>query len=64
MGHRANYTILAGGGSELYVSHWGANRVDRDFFWGPEVALDFVRQQRPAEAWMNDVWCEGSGSRL
>ena len=59
MGHRANYLILSTGKSQLFDSHWGANRVDRDFFWGPEVALDFVRQQRPTEAWTNDVWCEG-----
>jgi hypothetical protein len=64
MGQRANYVIVdpsADGGYELYYSHWAANRVPQDLFWGPEHALRFVRAQRhlPDKAWLDTTWAEG-----
>jgi hypothetical protein len=59
VGHRANYVLVDDGGFSLFYSHWGANRVDRDFFWGPAHALDFVRKQDPTNEWLDEVWCEG-----
>lgn len=59
MGQRANYVIVGDGGFELFYSHWGANQVVRDFFWGPEHALAFVRAQDPTGEWLDEIWCEG-----
>ena len=61
MGQRANYVIVEDDGFALYYSHWCANTLDRDFFWGPEPALDFVRRQTPREPdqWLDQVWAEG-----
>jgi hypothetical protein len=62
MGHRANYLILSQGGSELFYSHWAANTVDRDFFWGPGPAEAHIRSQEPTTEWLDDVWCEGGAA--
>lgn len=61
MGSRANYAIIENGSAELFYSHWGAQRVDRDFFFGPDVALTVIRATRPEpfDHIMNDIWCEG-----
>lgn len=59
MGHRANYICRTVWGLELYYSHWGANVIHADLFWGPESALEFCRSQRATGEWLDDVWCEG-----
>ena len=59
VGHRANYLLLRDSGYELFFSHWGANRVGHDLFWGPLHAEEFVRRQTSTEHWLDDVWCEG-----
>ena len=59
MGHRANYVIKSGSTFELYYSHWGANVVHLDMFWGPKQAQEFIRNQRPVQAWLDEIWCEG-----
>jgi hypothetical protein len=64
MGSRANYVITENGRHDLYYSHWGAQRVGRDFFFGPDVALATVRATKPCEPpWgdglLDDVWAEG-----
>lgn len=61
MGQRANYVIVEDDGYALYYSHWSANTLDRDLFWGPEPAIDFVRQQAPREPgqWLDQIWAEG-----
>ncbi len=64
VGQRANYVIVdpsADGGYELYYSHWAANRVPLDLFWGPAQALAFIRGQRsvPSKRWLESVWAEG-----
>lgn len=59
MGHRANYVIVREDGYDLYYSHWGSNVINHDFIWGPEAALEFIRDQEPCEEWMDERWCEG-----
>ena len=55
MGHRANYVVVAGGKRELWYSHWTANSLTRDLFWGPQHALPFIRRQQPTEEWLDDL---------
>jgi hypothetical protein len=62
MGHRANYVIKTADQVEVYYSHWGANVIEQDLFWGPEHALDFIRTQRKMGSWLDDVWCEGGAT--
>ncbi|MDH3473268.1 MAG: hypothetical protein OEM59_06220 [Rhodospirillales bacterium] len=61
MGQRANYVIVESGAYALYYGHWNANTLDRDFFWGPEATLDFVRRQtrKDPDQWLDEVWAEG-----
>ena len=59
MGQRANYIIKSSPGYELFYSHWGANVIDRDLFWGPNLSEAFLRSQRPMGEWLDEVWCEG-----
>ncbi len=62
MGQRANLIIVGDGGYDLFYSHWAANRLDKDLFWGPAHALAFVRAQRSrAEGaeWLDEKWAEG-----
>lgn len=54
--------VVAPDGYELYYSHWGANTVDRDVFFGPEIALEYFRRQRrvqPPDGWLDEIWGEG-----
>lgn len=60
MGSRANYLLIDKGVSVLWYSHWGAQSIVRDLFWGPELAMAFVRCQQRTEEWLDDVWCEGA----
>lgn len=62
MGQRANLIIVESGGYSLYYSHWCANTITRDLFWGPQHAIDFVRAQRAVDesGWLNNVWAEGA----
>lgn len=61
MGCRANYVIRDANGWRLYYSHWGGQRIDADFFWGPEHAIRFVERQARCgpDEWLNDQWAEG-----
>lgn len=62
MGQRANLAIITEQGTELYYTHWRANTLDRDLFWGPAHAIDFIRQQRSEEEGaeiLDEVWAEG-----
>jgi hypothetical protein len=59
MGQRANYVLVEESGWSLFYSHWAANTIDRDLFWGPDHAIAFVRAQEPTTQWLDDVWCEG-----
>jgi hypothetical protein len=62
MGSRANYVIVTEDGYELYYTHWGAQKIDYDFCWGPERAIAFIRQHdrvEPPNGWLDDRWAEG-----
>lgn len=62
MGQRANLVIVGPRGYELYYSHWCANTLPQDLFWGPEHGERFVRMQRlvnDEEGWLDTVWAEG-----
>jgi hypothetical protein len=54
MGQRANYVLVEESGRwSLFYSHWAANTIDRDLFWGPDHAIAFVRAQRPTTEWLD-----------
>lgn len=61
MGQRANLVVVHDGAWQLYYSHWRANTLDKDLFWGPAYAAAFIRSQRPCEPteWLDEVWAEG-----
>jgi hypothetical protein len=62
MGQRANLLLKHRKGYELYYSHWRANSLDCDLFWGPDAAIDFIRRQRSVAdgaVWLDEVWAEG-----
>lgn len=62
MGQRANLATVGPQGYDLYYSHWCANTLTRDLFWGPLHAERFVQLQRRVDAcdgWLDTVWAEG-----
>lgn len=59
MGSRANFVLVEGGRHRLFYSHWGAMTIPEDFFWGPEIAGEYVRAHDPAHEWLDDKWAEG-----
>lgn len=59
MGARANLVVVEGGAWALRYSHWAANRLLRDLFWGPDHGLEFARRQRRVDRWLDERWCEG-----
>ncbi|MFC1407678.1 hypothetical protein ACEZCY_00090 [Streptacidiphilus sp. N1-12] len=68
MGARANYVVVENGAWTLHYSHWGAGRLATDLAHGPAAATRCFRanspvpqdEQRIADSWLNDVWCEGA----
>ena len=62
MGQRANLLIVEEGQYQLFYSHWCANTLTRDLFWGPEHAVKFIRMQREVDesSWLDEVWAEGA----
>jgi hypothetical protein len=60
MGHRANLIVVREGRYDLRSSHWAANTLPRDLFWGPQHAIAFTEAQPAAGTdWLDDVWAEG-----
>lgn len=61
MGQRANLILVEGREYRLFYSHWCANTLPRDLFWGPRHAAAFIRIQRAVDdsGWLDDVWAEG-----
>lgn len=59
MGHRANFVIVENSKYQIYYSHWGANTIPCDFFWGPEHAIQYIKIQRPVNGWLDNTWAEG-----
>jgi hypothetical protein len=62
MGQRANLVIVEGGEYQLFYSHWCANTLTRDVFWGPGYAVNFIRMQQEVDksGWLDEVWAEGA----
>jgi hypothetical protein len=61
MGQRANLIIVQNNSYDLYYSHWCANTLPTDLFWGPQYAIAFIEMQTKVDesGWLNDVWAEG-----
>jgi hypothetical protein len=61
VGQRANLILVKEREHELFYSHWCANTLPRDLFWGPDHAMAFIKIQRPVDdsGWLDDVWAEG-----
>lgn len=49
MGQRPNLILVEGREYRLFYSHWCANTLPRDLFWGPEHAAAFIRIQRAVD---------------
>jgi hypothetical protein len=61
VGQRANLILVEGCDYRLFYSHWCANTLTRDLFWGSEHAAAFIRIQRAVgeSGWLDEVWAEG-----
>jgi hypothetical protein len=68
MGSRAQYVVVEHGAWTLHFSHWGASCLADDLAFGPQAATRCFRAARAtddadrvrADAWLDDVWCEGA----
>lgn len=63
MGSRVNFVIIEQGQWELFYDHWAATHIHIDLFWGPDAAIEYIRQIPPADPqndWLDDIWCEGA----
>jgi hypothetical protein len=62
VGQRANLVSRNHGGWTLHYSHWAANRLDVELFWGPEHAREFIESQTQVnrDDWLDTNWCEGA----
>lgn len=61
MGQRANLVIVENKQYKIFYSHWCANSLDKDLFWGVEHSLAFIRLQDEVDesGWLDEVWAEG-----
>ncbi|RRJ64407.1 hypothetical protein EHV15_16875 [Paenibacillus oralis] len=61
MGQRANLIMVRNNYYELYYSHWCANTLPKDLFWGEQHAVKFIEMQKRVDesGWLDDVWAEG-----
>ena len=61
MGQRANLILINKGVTEIFYTHWRANTLDENLFWGPQHSTAFIRSQRPVadELLLDEVWAEG-----
>jgi hypothetical protein len=61
VGQRANLILVEGHKYQLFYSHWCANTLPSDLFWGAQHAASFIRIQRAVDhsGWLDDVWAEG-----
>jgi hypothetical protein len=62
MGQRANLLIVENGRYRLFYSHWCANTLPTDLFWGPDYAVKFIQMQQEGDQsdWLDEVWAEGA----
>ncbi len=61
MGQRANLILVQNKQYDLFYSHWAANTLPQDLFWGPDFAMAFIKIQRRVDesGWLDDIWAEG-----
>ena len=61
MGQRANLIVVESHQYMLYYSHWCANTLPTDIFWGHEHATRFAKAQRAVtdDGWLDTTWAEG-----
>jgi len=61
MGQRANLIVVRDNTYDLYYSHWCANTLPKDLFWGEQYAIQFIEMQTRVDepGWLDDVWAEG-----
>ncbi|HEY2587826.1 MAG TPA: hypothetical protein VGI81_18925 [Tepidisphaeraceae bacterium] len=60
MGQRANLIVIEGGRAEIFYTHWRANTLTTDLFWGPKYGVTLARAQEragPADL-LDEVWAE------
>lgn len=45
----------------MFYTHWRANTLPADLFWGPKWAEAFIRAQQPRgiTEWLDEIWAEG-----
>lgn len=57
MGQRANLVIIKQDGYDLHYSHWCANTLPQDLFWGPQHAIAFIEAQPKVDetGWLDDI---------
>ncbi len=55
MGHRANYVrVLEDGTFDVTYSHWGAQTLDSELFWGPEYLDHLWHPEAARDHWYGD----------
>jgi hypothetical protein len=61
MGQRANLILTMNQQTAIYYSHWRANTLPDDLFWGPKYAAGFIRSQQPGgnRRILDEIWAEG-----
>jgi hypothetical protein len=59
MGHRAHFFIVEKGQYEIYYNRWGALTLIHDLFWGPEKAIEYIREQEKGIGCLDEAWIEG-----
>ncbi|WP_289138437.1 hypothetical protein [uncultured Brevibacillus sp.] len=61
MGQRANLIVVRDNTYDLYYSHWCANTLPKDLFWGEQYAIQYIEMQTRVDesGWLDDVWAEG-----
>jgi hypothetical protein len=61
MGQRANLIVTQQGLTEVFYTHWRANTLPCDLFWGPTYSTAFARSQKKVDVseLLDEVWAEG-----
>lgn len=63
MGSRSHYAIISGGAADLRYSHWGAQHIDADLLWGPDVVIPFIEnldREDHDHVLLDATWSEGA----
>jgi hypothetical protein len=59
MGHRTNLVIVDESGFQNYRCSWCAIVLEIHMFWGPEIAIDYIKQHEPLDWWYDEILAEG-----